>query len=192
MDTAAVKLTHLHPADYKRMPWKNGGGMTTELMNEPGDDGYAWRISIAEVTQSGPFSDFSDYDRTIMLLDGSGFTLEFEQRPTQRLAHSFEPFRFDGAWRTHCTLIDGPVRDFNLMARKGTEAVLDVLRLVPGAGPAMPARTTLLHLFHGQITACGQELAPGDTLRIDAATEPLALNLHRPSIAALIRIGGAA
>jgi environmental stress-induced protein Ves len=187
-----MQLTHLTLADYKRMPWKNGGGMTTEIMSEPCDGGYDWRISIAEVAQSGPFSDFSDYDRTIMLLDGAGFTLEFEQRPAQRISHSFEPFRFDGGLRTHCTLIGGPVRDFNLMARKGTEAVLEVLRLVPGAGPMRPAHTTLLHLFHGQISACGRDLNPGETLRIDGATAPLELALHRPSIAALIRIGGAA
>ena len=187
-----MQLTHLTPSDYKRMPWKNGGGMTTELMSEPGTGAFDWRISIAEVTQSGPFSDFSDYDRTIMLVEGTGFTLEFEQRPAQRLGSSFEPFRFDGAWHTHCTLIDGPVRDFNLMVRKGTDAVLDVLRLVPGAEPAMPARTTLLHLFHGQISACGRDLAAGDTLRIDGATAPIAFTLHRPSLAALIRIGGAA
>jgi environmental stress-induced protein Ves len=103
MDPAAVKLTHLQPADYKTMPWKNGGGTTTELMaeNSSGAAGYDWRLSIAAVAQSGPFSDFSGYDRSIMLVEGKGFTLEFAEAGTHHLVRTFEPLRFDGAWRTN-------------------------------------------------------------------------------------------
>jgi uncharacterized protein len=191
MDPAAVKLTHLKSADYKSMPWKNGGGTTTELMAESrGAEGYDWRLSIAAVSTSGPFSDFSGYDRTIMLVEGKGFTLDFaECAAPQPLVSSFEPFRFDGAWRTHCTLIDGPVKDFNLIARKGVHAVLEVLRLTPGVESIAAATTTVLHLFHGQLAAADRGLVAGDSLRIDGATAPIALTATRPSILAAIRIG---
>ena len=189
-----MQLTHLTPTDYKVMPWKNGGGTTTELMVAPegAATGYDWRISIAEVAQSGPFSDFSGYQRNIMLVEGTGFTLEFEDQPAQRLSHSFQPLSFDGALRTHCTLIDGPVRDFNLIARQGASALLDVLRLVPGNESVPPAHTVILHLFHGQVAACGRSLAAGDSLRIDDAEHPIDLAATRPSILAFVRIGARA
>jgi uncharacterized protein len=193
MDPAAVKLTHLQPADYKTMPWKNGGGTTTELMAEStgAAEGYDWRLSIAAVTQSGPFSDFTGYDRSIMLVEGKGFTLECAEAGTHHLVRSFEPLRFDGAWRTNCTLIDGPVKDFNLIARKNVHAVLDVLRVTETETIA-PARTTVLHLFRGQVTAADRNLVAGDSLRIDDACAAVELTALRPSILAAIRIGGAA
>ena len=188
-----MKLTHLRPADYKTMPWKNGGGTTTELMAESNGaaEGYDWRLSIAAVAQSGPFSDFSGYDRSIMLVEGKGFTLEFAEAGTHHLVRSFEPLRFDGAWRTNCTLIDGPVKDFNLIARKNVHAVLDVLRVADSETVAA-APTTVLHLFRGQVAAAGCNLVAGDSLRIDGATGPVVLTATRPSILAAIRIGGRA
>jgi environmental stress-induced protein Ves len=187
-----MRLTHLTPADYRRMPWKNGGGTTTELMVEPAGAAadYDWRLSIAEVAKSGPFSEFKGYDRTTMLVEGSGFTLEFPQQPAQRFSRTFEPFRFSGERPCDCTLIDGPVRDFNLIARRGLTAILDVLRLVPGEESVPEAPVTVLHLFHGQIAACGCNLAAGDTLRIDGAVGRPRITATRPSVLAVVRIGG--
>jgi hypothetical protein len=193
MEQAAVRVTHLTPADYKVMSWKNGGGTTTELMVEPDGTaaGYEWRLSIADVAQSGPFSNFSGYDRAIMLVDGAGFNLEFDQAPAQSLTRSFDPVRFDGGWQTNCTLIDGPVRDFNLIVRHGTPALLEVHRLVPGTEPLAAAALMILHLFHGQVSACGRHLAAGETLRIDGADSPVEVAAMRPSVMAVVRIGHA-
>lgn len=187
-----MQLTHLTAADYKRMPWRNGGGMTTEIMTEPSDAplGYDWRLSIAEVGQSGPFSEFAGYDRTIMLVEGAGFTLTFPQQPAQPFSRTFEPFRFSGESPCDCVLLDGPVRDFNLIARRGLTAILDVLRLVPGEESVAEAPVMVLHLFHGQVAACGRNLAAGDTLRIDGAVGRPKVVATRPSILAAVRIGG--
>ena len=49
----------LKPADYVRMPWKNGGGQTTEIVVHPAGATLAefdWRVSIADVDADGPFS----------------------------------------------------------------------------------------------------------------------------------------
>ena len=54
------------------MPWKNGYGSTTELAVEPPDaalDRFDWRVSVAELRGSGPFSTFPGYDRIIVQLD---------------------------------------------------------------------------------------------------------------------------
>lgn len=187
-----MRLTHLTPSDYKTMSWKNGGGVTTELLLEPKEDGTAlWRLSIAEVAKSGPFSDFAGYARTIMLIDGSGFVLDFEGQPSKRLDRRFEPFPFDGAWKTDCTLIDGPVRDFNLMAaREAGRAVLTVAQLeLDGDLQIGPAGTVVFHALVGEVTISGHALPEGDTLRIDTPMLPLSLGGVKPATVAVIRIG---
>jgi predicted kinase len=57
---------------HRRMPWRNGGGVTYEVASSPADTDLAdfdWRISIAEVEAGGPFSAFPEIDRTIILVD---------------------------------------------------------------------------------------------------------------------------
>jgi len=186
-----VRLTHLTARDYKRMSWKNGGGITTELLLEPKADGAAlWRLSIAEVTKSGPFSDFSGYARTIMLIDGPGFVLDFDGHPSKRLDRRYEPFLFDGGWKTDCTLIDGPVRDFNLMAaREAGPATLAVAELERGGVSIDPAATVIFHALEGDASVSSHGLPQGDTLRIDTPLLPLSLDAVESATVAVIRIG---
>jgi environmental stress-induced protein Ves len=40
------------------MPWKNGGGVTRELLAWPGGGDWQVRISVAEIEADGPFSSF--------------------------------------------------------------------------------------------------------------------------------------
>jgi environmental stress-induced protein Ves len=187
-----VRLTHLTARDYKRMSWKNGGGITTELLLEPKTDGAAlWRLSIAEVTKSGPFSDFTGYARTIMLIDGPGFVLDFADHPTKRLDRRYEPFPFDGGWKTDCTLIDGPVRDFNLMAaREAGPATLTVAKLEGGGIQVDAAPTVVFHALEGDVSVSSHPLPQGDTLRVDAPILPLSLDAAESATVAVIRIGG--
>jgi environmental stress-induced protein Ves len=187
-----VRLTHLTTRDYKRMSWKNGGGVTTELLLEPKEDGTAlWRLSIAEVTKSGPFSDFSGYARTIMLIDGPGFVLDFEGHPSQRLDRRYEPFPFDGGWKTDCTLIDGPVRDFNLMAaREAGSATLTVAKLDHGGIQIDAAKILVFHVLEGDASVSSHDVPQGDTLRVDAPHLPLSLDAAESATVAVIRIGG--
>ena len=114
-----MKFRHITPEQYLRQPWKNGGGSTTELIKQVVDSQLLWRLSIAAVEQSGPFSDFSGFDRTIMLLKGNGMVLSIGDATGQaieyRIDHRYTPFEFAGEAKTHCRLIDGPVEDFNLM-----------------------------------------------------------------------------
>ena len=110
----------LTPADYRSMRWKNGGGRTTEIAAYPPDaaiDAFSWRVSIADVASDGPFSRFPGVDRTIVLLEGTGMRLTGGGRETE-LCTPFEPFRFSGDDAVDCTLIAGPVRDFNAMFRR--------------------------------------------------------------------------
>src|SRR5689334_4844647 len=91
---------HLEAFDYVRQRWKNGGGTTTELAREDAGDRWLWRVSIADVEVSGPFSDFAGYRRIIALLDGNGMALSFDRAPPVIIDRPHEPFAFDGGWRT--------------------------------------------------------------------------------------------
>ena len=67
-------LHHFDTADLAVHAWKNGGGSTREIVCSPlgaGIDHFVWRVSIATIAQSGPFSIFAGVDRVIMLLAGA-------------------------------------------------------------------------------------------------------------------------
>lgn len=123
--TDGVRL--LEPGDYRRMRWKNGCGWTTEIAVSPAEAGlnvkpFDWRISMAEIEQDGEFSSFPGYERTILMAEGAGMELSFDAVPAQRLAQRFLPFAFKGEWRTRCHLLNGPVRDFNVMTARALAA----------------------------------------------------------------------
>jgi environmental stress-induced protein Ves len=67
-------LTILSPETFKTIPWKNGLGHTTELaINSGGNLGkFDWRLSIASVVNDGEFSNFSGYQRHLVLIKGEG------------------------------------------------------------------------------------------------------------------------
>lgn len=115
-------LTHLSAPSYKVVPWKNGTGSTTELVIRPAQasmqTGFDWRISLAQVPRSGPFSTFAGYDRTIMLLTGDPMQLVHESHGEHRL-ESMQAYAFSGAWATTGILTGEPVEDFNVMVQEG-------------------------------------------------------------------------
>ncbi len=102
--------------DHKRTPWKNGGGSTVEICRDEGDgpDGFGWRLSIADIAEAGPFSAFVGYERVITVLEGQGMVLTVDGLDTAPL-QAFQPFAFSGASHVNCALVDGPIRDFNLI-----------------------------------------------------------------------------
>ncbi|MEO6957213.1 MAG: HutD family protein [Antricoccus sp.] len=107
-------MKQLSAADYTVMPWKNGGGTTMEIARDVANEGYRWRLSIADIRADGPFSTFPGRSRIISVLEGTGMRLTIDGTPTDRL-YRYEPFKFAGAAITSCALLDGPVRDFNLI-----------------------------------------------------------------------------
>jgi uncharacterized protein len=116
-------------SSYAAAPWKNGGGITHEAIRVPAQgDAFRWRVSIAQIDASGPFSDFAAYRRFMVLLKGSGVLLKFTER-AEGSARSSEPRlrelrqigdmeEFDGGLATHCDLVNGPCTDLNLMVSK--------------------------------------------------------------------------
>lgn len=106
----------LNEAGYRAVPWKNGGGITREILREPPEPtAFDWRLSLAAIEQPGPFSCFAGYERTLLLVRGAGIELNFGAHGQARLDALGKLARFDGAWQTGCTLLDGPSGDLNLI-----------------------------------------------------------------------------
>jgi environmental stress-induced protein Ves len=150
----------LHPSDYRRMRWKNDGGWTTELAKSPDNDSGAfdWRISIADIETSGPFSTFVGCDRIIGLLEGIGMELRFDSAEAVRLERRLQFTRFAGERQTEGILISGAVRDFNVIVKRDAFDA-DVLHR-PLVGPMVFFRDTtwFIYLAGGQADAkCGGE-----------------------------------
>lgn len=107
------------PSAYTEQPWRNGQGTTTQLL--AADDaagGFLWRLSIAPVLSDGPFSNFSGYDRTLILLEGSSITLLHGEHGEHLLDQPLAMAHFSGDWATSGQLGAGPIRDFNVMTRR--------------------------------------------------------------------------
>lgn len=122
----------IRQSDFKTTPWKNGGGITHEAIRVPaGGDSFRWRLSVALIDRSGPFSDFAGYNRIMVLLQGNGAALKFARGATRLLREVGDMAQFDGAMATQCELENGPCVDLNLMAAKALPDVrARVLRLL--------------------------------------------------------------
>ena len=147
----------LTPADYRRVPWKNGGGHTLEIASEPpgaGTTAFAWRVSVADIERDGPFSAFPGVDRTLVLIEGNGMRLASGSDSLDVRA-AYEPVRFPGESAPDCALVDGPTRDFNLMVRRGTVRG-DVVVVREAACDVEPARTRICYAAAG---ACSCRVA---------------------------------
>ena len=101
------------------MAWKNGQGETREICKQ-GDslEDYDWRISVATIHQSGPFSRFDHYLRNISVLEGGGMHLDIDGQPGA-LILPFQAVAFDGSSQVYCRVNEGPLLDFNVIYRSG-------------------------------------------------------------------------
>ena len=113
-------MTVLIPfAGLSPVPWKNGGGSTTEIAIGPPDSGFEdfdWRVSLATIEKDGAFSLFPGVDRTLALVEGHGMTLDIDGEPT--MVTETEPVvAFDGSSVVNAKLSRGGCTDFNAMTR---------------------------------------------------------------------------
>lgn len=108
----------VHLAQVALRPWANGGGVTRELLAWPQADDWRLRVSVAEIDRDGPFSPFPGIERWFVVVDGEGVELRLPDGP-RSVAAGDAPLVFDGEAAPGCRLLHGPIRDLNLMVRRG-------------------------------------------------------------------------
>lgn len=118
------------PSEFRAQPWKNGGGITHEIVRWPDPDGddYDVRISLADDRQAAPFSRFPGYRRWSFLAAAAPIhlTVAGELRALTALGDLLD---VDGDVAIRCELPGGPTRLFNILVRHGVAAEV-------GRGPA--------------------------------------------------------
>src|SRR5882762_3989329 len=154
MKTAVV--TRLDPSRYVRTPWKNGGGVTTDIAF----NGDTWRFSRTPITVAGPFSDYTGFDRMQVLVAGSGLVLQTPAGDID-VRRPFVPVRFAGETPIVSRLEAGAVEVVNLI---GDRSIVAIDMRVLEAGQA-------LHLAAGtHIAYC-----PTDAAALDCRGMPYQL-----------------
>lgn len=117
--------------------WRNGGGVTRELLAWPDASNWSLRVSVADIESDGPFSAFPGVERWFAVIAGAGAVLATSDG-RRTVTGDSEPLRFDGATEPHCRLLHGPTCDLNLMVRREAGGGL-MLRASPGADWSHPA-----------------------------------------------------
>ncbi|MDQ4046752.1 MAG: HutD family protein [Actinomycetota bacterium] len=109
-------------ADLKPQPWRNGGGVTRELVSHPlaasaQDFAWDWRVSIADLTKAGDFSPFPGMERVLTVVEGELLLLNVEgnEHPLEK----YRPFRFSGDAASSAALPTGDIRNLNVITRAG-------------------------------------------------------------------------
>ena len=128
----------------------------------------------AAAGHSCPAADSDDREqrRRTGTSDGCG-----QECPLSTVPHShvtlgpLEPWAFSGDWTTTCVLRAGPIRDFNVIVRRGAwSACVSVLRVETAID--VPA-ILLLYCVEGRVVVDGADLERGGTaiLEADAPTQ---------------------
>ncbi len=159
----------LAPSEFRAQPWKNGGGITHEIVRwpdpsgplDPSVDGYDVRISLADDRQAAPFSRFPGYRRWSFLAAAAPIHLDVNGELV-KLEQLGDLLEVDGDVPIRCELPGGPTRLFNLLVRHG-------LAVEVGRGPTDEAihfafalaEQPWLPAEHAAIFEAGGELPPG-------------------------------
>lgn len=143
--------TLLTPAEYRRVPWRNGRGMTTEIAQETdGTGGFLWRFSLAEVTEDGAFSAFPGIDRLILAAEGAGMDLSIDGAAPVAVPREGPALAFSGDASVGCALTGGAVTAANLMVARATAAG-GLYALPPGGAWSGAGSVVIVHALAGTL-----------------------------------------
>jgi environmental stress-induced protein Ves len=83
----AEGLTIVRADEVAPQPWKNGGGVTRELLRigSPRSGDWLLRVSLADIEADGPFSAFAGMTRWFAVLAGGGVALRWPDRDADTL-----------------------------------------------------------------------------------------------------------
>jgi environmental stress-induced protein Ves len=161
-------LQLLTQENYSSTPWKNGKGITQDVLLLPAGashEDFDIRISISPIVGEAPFSAFPGIERTITCLSDNPVVLVFAGNSEVRL-DPLMPFRFDSDLSPSTRLPAGEGRVLNVMARRGRwnaavkilHGAVDKVVDVPAGGLAV------VHAARGDCEVAGLHVGLGQSL----------------------------
>jgi hypothetical protein len=150
-------------ASYRSVAWKNGGGVTRDILVEGAPEPLR-RLSLAAIERDGPFSEYAGYDRVLVLAQGGGISLRIDGHPSVMLARPGDAAAFAGESGVVCRLAGGPVQAFNVMTRRAAvHADVAVHRIGAGTSRRLE-RGTWCFVVAGRLQTPAGSLHAHDTL----------------------------
>ncbi|QEW23257.1 Various environmental stresses-induced protein (plasmid) [Paracoccaceae bacterium] len=182
--------------EYTCQPWRNGGGETAEIAVRPGaGSDFLWRLSLATITRSGPFSTFPGVSRLFTLVEGGPVSIRVGDAGSAEVAVG-DGLKFPGDAPVRADLAGGPAMALNIMYRP--EATRATIRRLSCIGPTRiqhEAATGESFLFLGG--ACrveggdvALETEAGDTLADVSGAGPLVVTPEEACMVYAIGFGG--
>ncbi len=184
-------LVRLTAEDYHPVPVKHQRWTTREVAVAAPGDRPLWRVGLTRILQDCDFSHFDRMDRTIMMIDGFGFELDFGGNGTALLDRRYNPVEFRGDWATRCRLVSGPVEVINVITdrRRATHNVTVMALGMNERVRDLKGEASVIFCLVGEAElVLGKErfvLAAGESLR---STVRGKLNCHAASASALIYV----
>jgi environmental stress-induced protein Ves len=158
-------------ADQPITAWKNGAGQTRELLSEPllTVGGFAWRISVATIATSGPFSCFPGVDRSFLKLGGGSLQLLVGGRSLD--AETGQIVTFPGEESVEARILQGPAWALNVMSGRSVTSHQVTIGQRVAAAPTRPRIECMVALTRRRLDEL--QVEPGDLLHgIDMARVP--------------------
>lgn len=161
-----MKYRIIKPEEYETGVWS--GGTTTQLAIYPPGASYAdrnfiFRLSSATVdTEQSEFTHLPDYDRWLMIFEGSARLVHSSEREV-----TINPYEYDAFDGGISTVSFGRVTDYNLMLRKGGTGSMKAIgldenikeiRIMPQGEYQSGFAGIFLRGEYAQITLCGEPL----------------------------------
>lgn len=154
--------------------WRNGGGRTRVVAQGPPDadeDDFGWRLSVAQVDRSGPFSAYPGVHRQLIVAGDEPLALVVGDE-----RHDLRPgavVAFDGGAKVSCEVTGGPVTAINVMTRPGVTAQVTIEEAAPDLVVTATEGSVLVVALtrHTALGRRGVTMAPQDTLWLETGEQ---------------------
>jgi environmental stress-induced protein Ves len=167
--------------DYRIVEWKNGRGKSFEIALFPPEavfpnDPFLWRLSLAEVTESGPFSEFAGYDRYLALIEGTSVKLDFQAKQPKVTLRKGDFHHFPGELKASAEQVSSAITDLNLLyKRDNVSAHFEIIQISKKPRSFhLEGRIAFLFVISGPITAT---IYPGEHKSVVRDLNTLQINL---------------
>lgn len=110
-----MRFLSIPPESQTTLAWRNGGGLTRQILRIGSESDYAWRASLARVDNSGPFSAFPGHVRVIALVEGGPLHLKFPDGQALPVEPRLKPRPFPSRAAPMGELGESPATVFNLI-----------------------------------------------------------------------------